>query len=70
MTGLSPRGAIQGQDLWLVDPASGELVWTGLRPRCLDQIHEAGVQYRLPPPPRDADRLLRTNGHVVEAARS
>jgi pilus assembly protein CpaF len=68
VTGLGRQGRFEGQDLWLVDPDTDELSWTGIRPRCLEQLREAGVRYRLPAPPTSPRLLLRTNGHAAEAS--
>ncbi len=35
VTGLGPDGVIEGSDLWLLDPRTGELVPTGVQPRRL-----------------------------------
>jgi pilus assembly protein CpaF len=65
VTGIGEHGSIRGQDLWVIDPSTNQLSWTGIRPRCLEQLDEYGVSYRLPSPPLDAARLLLgRNGHV------
>ena len=50
VTGPGEGAVIEGQDLWTLD-AAGQLVWTGLRPRCLARIHGRGIAYDLPPVP-------------------
>jgi pilus assembly protein CpaF len=45
--------------------SDGELVATGLRPKFLDKLHEAGIDvpakvFRQPPPPPSAPRGVRT----------
>jgi pilus assembly protein CpaF len=57
ITGLE-GGTIQGHDLWLRDPVSGRLAWTGTPPACLARFECLGVAYDLPTP----DRPARTVG--------
>ncbi|HEU5424399.1 MAG TPA: ATPase, T2SS/T4P/T4SS family, partial [Nitrolancea sp.] len=45
VTGLE-GGRLAGQDLWLME--QGRLVWTGLRPQCLDKIQARDIPYALP----------------------
>jgi len=47
VTGLEGN-VISGNDLWLLDPATGKLTWTGIRPRCLARFAAEGIAYDLP----------------------
>jgi len=47
VTGLEGN-VISGNDLWLLDPATGTLTWTGIRPRCLARFAAEGIAYDLP----------------------
>ena len=47
ITGLE-NGTIDGHDLWLRDPVTGRLEWTGLPPTCMAAFARAGVPYALP----------------------
>jgi pilus assembly protein CpaF len=47
ITGLE-NGTIDGHDLWVRDPVSGRLEWTGLPPRCMAAFAGSGVPYALP----------------------
>jgi pilus assembly protein CpaF len=52
VTGLETGGGapvITGNTLWSFEPRQGQLVWTGIAPRCLAQFARAGVSYTLPP---------------------
>ena len=39
---------IAGNELWRVPDGGGALAWTGVQPRCLSKIREAGVPYAPP----------------------
>jgi len=47
ITGLE-GDVVSGNELWLLDPASGHLEWTGILPRCLDRMHAKGIDYAPP----------------------
>jgi pilus assembly protein CpaF len=47
ITGLE-NGTIDGHELWVRDPVSGRLTWTGLPPTCMAQFARRGVPYALP----------------------
>jgi pilus assembly protein CpaF len=55
ITGLE-NGTIDGHELWVRDPVSGRLEWTGLPPKCITEFARRGVPYALP---------VATNGVVV-----
>ena len=55
ITGLE-NGTIDGHDLWVRDPVSGRLEWTGLPPKCMAEFARRGVPYALP---------VLTNGAVA-----
>jgi len=38
-----------GNELWLIDPATDKLTWTGIRPRSLARMAAKGVDYAPPP---------------------
>jgi pilus assembly protein CpaF len=46
--GLSADGTIEGNDLWLVDPATGRLAWTGIQPRCRAKFARYGLSWEPP----------------------
>ncbi len=48
VTGLE-GDTLTGQDLWVLDPRSDRLAWTGLQPRTLARMEGKGVPY-VPPP--------------------
>lgn len=43
---LEMGSAMSGNDLWVYN--GDKLVWTGIRPRCLEKIEAKGIQYTLP----------------------
>jgi len=47
VTGLE-GDTVQGQDLWIAGPTGGRLGPTGIAPRCLAKIADAGIAYRPP----------------------
>jgi len=50
VTGLE-ADTLTGQDLWVLDPRTDRLSWTGLQPRSLARIEAKGVPYAPPPGP-------------------
>ena len=47
-TGMSADGRIEGNDLWVVDPATGRLTWTGIHPRCRAKFARFGLSWQPP----------------------
>jgi len=56
--GLTPdRTRLRGQDLWALEPTTGELVPTVRPTLCLERIHAAGLAYEPPAVARN-ERLV------------
>jgi pilus assembly protein CpaF len=47
-TGISADGRIEGNDLWVIDPATGRLTWTGIQPRCRTKFARFGLTWQPP----------------------
>ncbi len=47
ITGME-NGTIDGHELWVRDPVSGRLEWTGLPPKCKAEFARRGLPYALP----------------------
>jgi pilus assembly protein CpaF len=48
VTGLE-GDVVTGNEIWGLEPVRDRLIWTGIRPRCLEKIAARGVAYAPPP---------------------
>ena len=45
---MSTDGRIEGNDLWVIEPATGQLTWTGIQPRCQQKFARFGLSWQPP----------------------